>query len=49
MLCSLHGLPRQRSLEADTVIDDFPEPEGEPLSDKEIEEAMGIKEPEENK
>ena len=35
------------SLEADTVIDDFPEPEGEPLSDKEIEEAMGIKEPEE--
>ena len=37
------------SLEADTVIDDFPEPEGEPMSDKEIEEAMGIKEPEENK
>ena len=37
------------SLEADTVIDDFPEPEGEPMSDKELEEAMGIKEPEENK
>ena len=35
------------SLEADTVIDDFPEPEGEPMSDKDIEEAMGIKEPEE--
>ena len=35
------------SLEADTVIDDFPEPEGEPMSDKELEEAMGIKEPEE--
>ena len=37
------------SLKEDTVIDDFPEPEGEPMSDKEIEEAMGIKEPEENK
>ena len=35
------------SLEEDTVIDDFPEPEGEPMSDKDIEEAMGIKEPEE--
>lgn len=35
------------SLEEDTVIDDFPEPEGEPMSDKELEEAMGIKEPEE--
>ena len=35
------------SLKEDTVIDDFPEPEGEPMSDKEIEEAMGIKEPEE--
>ena len=35
------------SLEQDTVIDDFPEPEGEPMSDKDIEEAMGIKEPEE--
>lgn len=31
----------------DIVIDDFPEPEGEPMSDKELEEAMGIKEPEE--
>ena len=37
------------SLQEDTVIDDFPEPEGEPMSDKELEEAMGIKEPEENK
>ncbi len=35
------------SLKEDTVIDDFPEPEGEPMSDKELEEAMGIKEPEE--
>ena len=35
------------SLQEDTVIDDFPEPEGEPMSDKELEEAMGIKEPEE--
>ena len=35
------------SLKEDTVIDDFPEPEGEPMSDKDIEEAMGIKEPEE--
>lgn len=35
------------SLEEDTVINDFPEPEGEPMSDKELEEAMGIKEPEE--
>ena len=35
------------SLKEDTVIDDFPEPEGEPMSDKEQEEAMGIKEPEE--
>lgn len=37
----------EENLEADTVIDDFPEPEGEPMSDKELEEAMGIKEPEE--
>lgn len=35
------------SLQEDTVIDDFPEPEDEPMSDKDIEEAMGIKEPEE--
>jgi len=34
-------------LAEDTVVDDFPEPEGEPMSDKELEEAMGIKEPEE--
>ena len=37
----------KENLKEDTVIDDFPEPEGEPMSDKDIEEAMGIKEPEE--
>lgn len=31
----------------DLIIEDFPEPEGEPMSDKELEDAMGIKEPEE--